>query len=120
MATQFNENVIFSINALIVKNAEYARQIQNILHGVESKSLDYEKYFIETEFGNKIIKASVAAPDVTLIALNNVRDLAHRIKENNVMIRRLAKSQPAYSMTSEEITAAIAWLQIQEAEAGPG
>ena len=113
MATQFNENVIFSINALIVKNAEYVKQIQTVLQGVESKSLDYEAYFIETQFGDKIIKASVAPPDVTLIALDNVRDIAHRIRENDVMIRRLVKSQPAYSMTLEEITAAQMWLGIE-------
>lgn len=111
-STIFNENIVFSISALLLKNQEYERQIQNLIGAVRPDSLDYERYFVDIQFGDRVIETSVAPPDVTLISLNNVRDLAHRIRENNVMIKALVKSQPPYEMGDADLAAIIEWLEV--------
>lgn len=110
MATIYSENAVFSMSALILKNEEYKKKIQEIIDGTADKMMDYETHLIETIYGNKIIQASVVTPDVAKIARDNVRDLAHRIKENNVMIRRLVASQPLYEGSPEEVVAIREWL----------
>lgn len=105
MSTTYNENVVFSISSLLLKNKQYKEEIERILANIASPGLYYEKFIVDTMVGNKVVKSSVAKPDVTKIALDNIKDLAHRIKENNVMIRKLVKEQPAYESDSEEAIA---------------
>jgi hypothetical protein len=88
-----NENILFSINSLKIKNEEYKKVINGILEGKTPESMDYEKYMVEMEFGDKIITAQVLPPDITKVILNDVKDIARRIKENNVEIRRLLSKQ---------------------------
>lgn len=110
MPTVYSENAVFSISALILKNEEYKKKIQEIIGGTADKMMDYEVHMMEMLYSNKVIMTSVVTPDVAKIARNNVRDLAHRIKENNVMIRKLADAQPLYEASPEEIAAIHTWL----------
>jgi hypothetical protein len=83
-----NEN-IFSINMLMT--------------GIMSKSLDHEKYIIESEFGNKVIKGSIVPPDVSKTVLGDIRKIKHQIEENNVLINKLRKKLPVTDLSLSEI-----------------
>lgn len=113
MATKYPEKIIFSINMLAAKNADYITKIQNILGGVMPTDMDYEKHLVQSEFGNKVIKVSIVSPDVALIARNNVKDLADRVRENNVAMLDMISTLPLFDMTQEEIEDMITRLDIE-------
>lgn len=92
-------SIIFSINMLTVKNNELIKSMKEILSGVVSKSLDIENYTVESNFGNKIVKGSVVSPSVASLALENIRELKHRVLENNVEIERLRSNLPVDEYT---------------------
>jgi len=92
---------------LLTKNAELINEMKAVLSGIVSKSLDLENYIIETDFGNKIVKGSIAPPEVTKIALEDIRHLKHKIDENNVIINKLRKSLPVSDPSSSDLASIL-------------
>ena len=111
MATQYPQNVLFSINVLLLKNDQYLKEMQEIAYGVQSRDMDLERHVIESQYGDQVKRVSVVSSDVARIALKNVEDLRARIAENNTAIQKLIDAQPPMDMTEQEVTDLLAYIE---------